>query len=160
MSRHVAPIEDSDSSYAPSTSTSEGSFDYSDPRLSFGSTAYQHFDGGFQDFQEIAASMLPSSEPVNLLKPSDLLPHASFEPGLHEIETDFLPGTRRPLHADLQSALPSSVSLSIVFPTPCPISPVYPGFCFNSLFSSFMPTICPEEKEIIYKKERAKVRLT
>ncbi|QID59002.1 polyprotein [Camellia-associated marafivirus] len=69
-----------------------------------------------------------------------------------QISTHFLPETRRPLHLDIASAIPSSADRpSSTDPTDTAFEPVYPGETFENLAAHFLPAHDPEDKEIYFK---------
>nr|ANV22095.1 replicase polyprotein [Grapevine Red Globe virus] len=71
------------------------------------------------------------------------------------ISTHFLPETRRPLHFDLPTALPSAIAPSAVAITSSASEPVYPGEHFETLASNFLEVIDPDSKEKIIKGTRS-----
>nr|UVW93832.1 polyprotein [Purple passionfruit leaf deformation virus]UVW93833.1 polyprotein [Purple passionfruit leaf deformation virus] len=111
-----------------------------------------YFEGG-SDFQNAVAKMWPQAPYKPATDESDIIIDRRSQPGLHEIETFFLPPHRRPLHQDLQSCLFENPSLADTHFTPCPSEPVYPGECFEALAAHFLPCYDPEDKEILHQGE-------
>nr|UBZ25923.1 polyprotein [Nectarine marafivirus M] len=69
-----------------------------------------------------------------------------------QVSTHFLPETRRPLHSDLPSAVPSSeLSPSSDLCTKPVHEPVYPGETFENLAAHFLPAHDPEQREIVFR---------
>lgn len=66
-----------------------------------------------------------------------LIDHGS--PPIPQVSTHFLPETRRPLHVDLPSALPTDVSPSTTEMSDTPFEPVYPGIDYESVAKNLMP---------------------
>nr|WPD94563.1 polyprotein [Grapevine Red Globe virus] len=71
------------------------------------------------------------------------------------ISTNFLPETRRPLHFDLPTALPSPIAPSAVACTSAASEPLYPGEHFETRASNFLEVIAPDSKEKIVKGIRS-----
>ncbi|QKN22724.1 RNA-dependent RNA polymerase [Erysiphe necator associated tymo-like virus 1] len=71
------------------------------------------------------------------------------------VSTHFLPETRRPLHQDLPSAVPSDAKPQSCAHSTTPIEPVYPGFDYQLALQHLVPLEDPEDKEIYFKNERS-----
>ncbi|ACN94861.2 replicase-associated polyprotein [Olive latent virus 3] len=75
------------------------------------------------------------------------------ELNMPQVSTHFLPETRRPLHFDNPSALPSSTVPSPVDLSRTAFEPVYPGETFENIAGHFMGPRDPEVLEIIHNDQ-------
>nr|AHX22590.1 RNA-dependent RNA polymerase [Bombyx mori Macula-like virus] len=69
------------------------------------------------------------------------------------LDTHHLPETRRPLHFDILSSLPTKVDISSVEPTDTAIEPVYPGCDYKTVAALMMEPRDPDSLEIRHKGE-------
>jgi len=65
------------------------------------------------------------------------------------IDTVFVPETRRPLHSFIPTLTPSSDSPGSIELNPCPAEPVYPGVDYESFFNLLPESRVPEEREVV-----------
>jgi hypothetical protein len=74
------------------------------------------------------------------------------EENMPRVSTHFLPETRRPLHIDLASALPTSADQpQKPDHTATAYEPVYPGETFENVAAHFLPAHDPQSKEIEFR---------
>lgn len=71
------------------------------------------------------------------------------------LDTHHVPETRRPLHYDLPSSLPSKASCSSVELSDTAIEPVYPGCDYQQIAAFLMPPRDPDCLEISHHGERS-----
>lgn len=75
------------------------------------------------------------------------------DPVIPHVSTHFLPETRRPLHQDTPTALPSKTSFQDPEITSAAIEPVYPGIDYELLMQNFLPVHDPNDREITFRGE-------
>nr|QQG34658.1 replicase [Nasturtium officinale macula-like virus 1] len=105
------------------------------------------------DPNHVRKPRLPSSKPLTSQFREDVILEADpvsdyGSPIIPQVDTTFLPETRRPLHSDLPSALASSTTVSPSELSSCAIETVYPGYDYELLLQQLIPPHDPRDREI------------
>jgi hypothetical protein len=140
--------------------------------LAFGSCSRRFVPAAFRT--QAPLSIIPQRRPDSRLRPrrsrrrdptcmDDLiLPPSAILRGIHEdhanqdLDTGFIPETRRPLHHHIPRISFPPEPISSPDPIKAPCEPIYPGIDWEGVFNQGVPSFDVADKEINYKGTQSK----